>query len=77
MHTEYGVHALRCRLSPLGIMLCKVVSKSFLIINHAFLAEAQFMNLLDASGFGVATDAKPSDNVLASGRMAEFFLLDI
>ncbi|EAL90713.1 uncharacterized protein AFUA_1G13810 [Aspergillus fumigatus Af293] len=44
---------------------------------QAFLAEAQFMNLLDASGFGVATDAKPSDNVLASGRMAEFFLLDI
>lgn len=35
------------------------------------------MNLLDASGFGVATDAKPSDNVLASGWMAEFFLLDI
>jgi hypothetical protein len=40
-----------------------------------FLAEAQFMNLLDASSSGVATDAKPSDMVLAFGLILNFSCL--
>ena len=35
------------------------------------------MNLLDASGSGVATDAKPSDTVLAFGLTLNFSCLTL